>query len=222
MQNDTVKRRILVLVNTKSGLRWSFDQMRRAVDAAFDTPGTDLCYQFSHSAEDGITKVRRAIEKNMDIVLVVGGDGTISTIGCELIGSGIALGAIPAGSGNGFARHFGIPLSAEKAVNALAHGSIVDIDVGTVDGTPFLVTFSMAWEAAITESFARSPVRGILPYIFAGMQELFDYVPQDLEVVLDGKEVHHFKAPMLCTIANLSQYGGGAQIAPNASANDGQ
>ncbi len=221
MQNSTVERRILVLVNPKSGLRSSFDQMRRAVDVAFDTPGTDLCYQFSQSAEDGVLKVRRAIENKVDIVLVVGGDGTVSTIGRELIGSGVALGAIPAGSGNGFARHFDIPLAVEKAVNALAQGSIMDIDVGVVDGVPFLVTFSMAWEAAITEAFEKSPVRGFLPYIFAGMQEFFEYEPQDLEVVLDGQEVQFFKAPMLCTVANLSQYGGGAQIAPHARANDG-
>jgi diacylglycerol kinase (ATP) len=215
-----VRRRVLVLVNPKSGLRSSFDSMRRAIDNAFDTAGTDLSYQFSQSAEDGIAKARRAIDKNIDIVLAVGGDGTISTIGRELIGSSIALGAIPTGSGNGFARHFGIPMSPEKAVDALASGSTMDIDVGAADDTPFLVTCSMAWEAAITESFAKSPVRGILPYVFAGMHEFFDYTPQDLEVVLDGGAPMRFKAPMICTVANLSQFGGGAKIAPNARAND--
>lgn len=217
---SNVDRRILVLVNPKSGLRSSFDHMRRAIDKAFERPGTDLVYQFSQNAEDGIAKARRAAERETDIILVVGGDGTISTIGRALIGSPVAMGVIPTGSGNGFARHFGIPLSAEKAVKALSTGSVIDIDVGAVDGLPFLVTCSMAWEAALTESFAKSPVRGILPYVFAGMQGLFEFEPQDLTLILDGKNIHDFREPMVCTVANLSQYGGGARIAPNARADD--
>jgi diacylglycerol kinase (ATP) len=214
-------RRVLVLVNPRSGLRWSFDRLRRAIDANWDTDGRELYYQFCQGIEDAECKARRAVDTGADAIFVVGGDGTVNTIGRALIGTSVALGIVPAGSGNGFARHFGIPLSPERAVSALADASEVSIDVGIVNDMPFLVTCSMAWEAALTEAFSRSPVRGIVPYVFAGMQGLIEYTPQDLKVSLDGGDEMVIKRPMIFTVANLSQYGGGAKIAPAADAGDG-
>jgi diacylglycerol kinase (ATP) len=215
-------RRVLVLANPKSGLSWSFNQMRRAMDTWWDVPGTDLCYQFCQNPEDGLAKTRRAVERGTDIVLVVGGDGTVSTVGRALIGTDAALGMIPAGSGNGFARHFGIPLTPAHAARTLAQATVRQIDVGLADETPFLVTCSMAWDAAIARSFARSRIRGILPYAFAGVQGFFEYQPQDISVELDSVEQITFPSPVVFTVANLSQYGGGAKIAPRARPDDGR
>ena len=214
-------RRVLVLVNPKSGLFWSFEPIRRALDRYWDVPGVDLLYQFSQSAEDGTAKARRAAEQGTDTVLVVGGDGTISTVGRALIGTGVALGAVPAGSGNGFARHFGIPLAGDRAVRALASATVQTIDVGVIGESPFLVTCSMAWDAALVQYFEKMPGRGILPYVFAGVQGFFEYEPQEMQVVLDSGERLDFPDPLVFTIANLTQYGGGAKIAPQASPDDG-
>ncbi|MCE9614215.1 MAG: diacylglycerol kinase family lipid kinase [Lentisphaerae bacterium] len=214
-------KRVWILVNPRSGLRWSFDRMRKAVDRVWDVPGNEVSYQFCQSVDDGVAKAQRAVERGVDVMLVVGGDGTVNTIGRTLIGTDVALGIVPVGSGNGFARHFEIPLLPERAVEVLASATVKSIDVGVVGKRPFLVTCSMAWEAAIAESFARSPVRGFIPYLFAGVQEFLDYVPQDFTVILDGQRELSFRKPMLFTVANLSQYGGGAQIAPDARADDG-
>ena len=221
MMSADSTRRILVLANPRSGLRWSFTHFRRAMDAAWDLRGNEVSYQFSQSIDDGVTKVRRAVDNGVDIILVVGGDGTVNSIGRELIGTPVTLGIVPAGSGNGFARHFGTPLSPPRAVAALARGETRAIDVGVVGDAPFLVTCSMAWEAAIAEAFEKAPIRGILPYVFAGMQELFEYDPQDFKFTLDSRQTIELKRPLLFTIANLSQYGGGAKIAPQARADDG-
>ncbi len=129
-------------------------------------------------------------------------------VGRELIGTPVTLGIIPTGNGNGFARHFATPLSPPRAVAALALGETRAIGVGVVGEAPFLVTCSMAWEAAIADAFEKAPIRGILPYVFAGMQELFEYDPQDFKVTLDSHKTIELKKPLLFTIANLSQYGG--------------
>lgn len=215
------EKRVCVLVNPRSGPRWSFDRMRKALDREWDQPGTELTYQFCQSAEDGIAKAQRAVDRHADVILVAGGDGTVNTIGRTLIGTDVALGIIPVGSGNGFARHFEIPLQPDKAVLALAGATVQAIDVGVAAGHPFLVTCSMAWEAALAQSFARTALRGVLPYVFAGVQELIGYVPQDFAVTLDGHRKVSIGLPMLFTVANLSQYGGGAKIAPEARADDG-
>lgn len=214
-------RQIRVIVNPKSGLRWSFDAMRKALDDAWDISGNEVSYQFCKSGDDGFIKARRAVEAGVDTILVAGGDGTINTVGRALIGTDVALGVIPAGSGNGFARHFGIPLVPAKAVAALAHATVKKIDVGVVNDRPFFVTCSMAWDASIAKGFAQSRMRGVLPYIFAGVNEYLDYQPQDMAVDIGMQETIQFKRALVFTIANMTQFGGGAKIAPQAQPDDG-
>ena len=153
--------------------------------------------------------------------MVAGGDGTINSVGECLVGSDVALGVIPLGSGNGFARHFGIPLNPAQAVAALSDSEKISIDVGFVGEHPFLVSCSMAWDAAIVRTFDKSPVRGVIPYIFSGVIELFDYKPQATAIDVDGNEIITMERPMIITCANLSQYGGGAVISPDVRADDG-
>jgi diacylglycerol kinase family enzyme len=125
------------------------------------------------------------------------------------------------GSGNGFARHFGIPLKPDEAARALARGRTRRIDVGTCNTRPFLVSCSMAWDATIVRTFDKSPVRGIVPYLFAGVYELFGYRPQEVTLRLDGGETLAVPDPLVLTVANLTQYGGGAVISPKAEPDDG-
>ncbi len=216
-------RRVRVLINPKSGTGQSFRVLREAMDRFWEGPETFVSYQFMQGPADGVRKARMAVEDGTDTVLVVGGDGTVSTVGRVLVGHDTALGVIPAGSGNGFARHFELDLRIGKAVEQLAKGKAQRIDVGVVNGMPFFVTCSMAWDAAIVRTFEKYPVRGIVPYVFAGVQEFFEYKYQDMQVVFDDDgEKLLLKKPFLLTVANLTQFGGGAVIAPHAKEDDGQ
>lgn len=215
-------RKIRLLINSRSGVGQSFRHLRTAMDRYLEKEDTDVSYQFTQSKEDGIAKAQRAVDEGVDTVLVVGGDGTVSTIGRVLIHTDTKLGVIPAGSGNGFARHFGIPLQPAKAVAQLAQGESLEIDVGVLNDVPFLVTCSMAWDAAIVRTFEKFPFRGILPYVFAGVQEFFDYERQDMLVRFADGESRSLERPVILTIANLTQFGGGAVIAPNAKPDDGE
>ncbi|MDF3127715.1 diacylglycerol kinase family lipid kinase [Kiritimatiellaeota bacterium B1221] len=214
-------KRILVLINPNSGLGHSFRVLLDTFQEVWDSEEQIVWYQLSKSKEDSERKVAHAIQLGIDLIIVVGGDGMINSIGRLLMDTGVTMGVIPTGSGNGFARHFGIPLNPEKAIHSLAGGEVMDIDVGTANGRPFFVTCSLAWDAAIVKSFEKSPVRGILPYIFAATYELFEYNPEVFNIQLDAQPATRVQQPMLFTIANLTQYGGGALIAPQATADDG-
>ena len=148
-------RQVRVLINPRAGQGVSFDHLRAVMDRAWDRPGIDLTYQFSHSIADGKRKTRRAVAQGVDTILAVGGDGMVNSIGGELVGKPVAFGVVPVGSGNGFARHFGIPLNPEKAVTALFESERCAIDVGTANGSPFFVTCSMAWDATVASGFCR-------------------------------------------------------------------
>ena len=218
----TAGNKVRILINPNSGMGFALDRIHEALIEHWDRPGNDLSIQFSTSKEDGQAKARRAVEDGVGRLLVIGGDGMVNTIGSVLIGTDTALGVIPAGSGNGFARHFDIPLDLVKATVALASATVQRIDVGYADGRPFFVTCSLAWDAALVNIFEKSPVRGVLPYIFAGVYQFFDYTPQPFTLCVDDGEKFTIDDPQVCTVANLSQYGGGAQIAPGAKADDGQ
>jgi diacylglycerol kinase (ATP) len=214
--------KVRILINPNSGLGGALDRIREALIEYWDKPGAELAIQFSLSKEDGQAKARRAVEEGVKKLLVVGGDGMVNSIGSVLIDTDTALGVIPAGSGNGFARHFDTPLDIAKATVALASAKTQKIDVGFADGQPFFVTCSLAWDAALVDAFEKSPVRGVLPYVFAGVYKFFDYHPEAFSLLLDDKEKIIIEDPLVCTIANLTQFGGGAQIAPNAEADDGK
>ena len=214
-------RRVRVLVNPKSGLGTSFDSFWGLIEDQFGRQGADVSYQFSNDVGDGRRKAERAVREGVESILVAGGDGMVNSIGGVLVGTPVALGVLPTGSGNGFARHFGIPLGLAEAVPALAGARRHAIDVGTANGRPFFVTCSLAWDAAIAQRFEAFPFRGIAPYVFAAAAELITYEDEPIHASLDGAPAQIFPNPILFTVANLTQYGGGAQIAPKARADDG-
>lgn len=215
------KKKVRVLINPGSGVGSPIERICKALVKHWEKPDIDLSIQFSTSKEDGQEKTRKAIEENVETLLIAGGDGVVNSIGSELIGTDVALGVIPAGSGNGFARHFDIPMDLEKAVESLASAHREKIDVGYADDRPFFVTCSLAWDAALVKHFEKSPVRGVLPYVFAAVCEFFEYQPQPFTIEFDNGKTIEIEDPLLCTAANLTQYGGGAQIAPGAEAADG-
>lgn len=218
---NSTRKKIRVLINPKSGLGVSLRVLLQTFSDVWDRDGRDVTYQLTKSAADGRAKARRALEEEMDTVIVVGGDGVINSIGAELLDSPVSLGVVPTGSGNGFARHFGIHLNPGKAIRQLVHAQSEAIDVGLANGRPFFVTCSMAWDAALVKTFEKSPVRGILPYVFAAAYELFDYKSEQFRVSINNGPETVFDHPMLFTVANLTQFGGGARIAPEAKADDG-
>ncbi|HEX05143.1 MAG TPA: hypothetical protein ENH10_08335, partial [Bacteroidetes bacterium] len=215
-------RNVLALFNKHSGTGFRSSELFKSLRSSWDnSPEINLAYQESKSIEDGRFKVRQAIASGVDTIIVVGGDGMVNSIGSQLVGTDVKLTVLPAGSGNGFAHHFDIPTQMEKAAKALRHGRLIKVDVGYINDHPFFVTTSLAWDADLVDGFEKSPMRGVAPYIFAGIYKYFTYEPQKYTLIVDGKE-KVIERPLLLTIANLSEYGGGAKIAPNAHADDGQ
>ena len=214
-------RRVLALISPRLQRRGAGSPVQRALERHWGGPRVRLTCLPSLNAADGQEKARRAMDEGVDTILVVGGDGMVNSIGSVLIGSSVALGVVPAGSGNGFARHFDIPLNPVRATEVLRSGKRRAIDVGTVNGIPFFVTCGMAWDAALVRSFEKFPMRGVLPYVLAAASEYFTYRPQLIEAILDGRRRVTFSRPVIFTVANLTQYGGGALIAPSACPDDG-
>ena len=151
-----------------------------------------------------------AVADGTDVVVAVGGDGTVNEVARSLVHSRTALGIIPCGSGNGLARHLYIPMNPEGAMQVLADCQIKSLDYGIINGTPFFCTCGVGFDAFVSSKFAKSGRRGLLTYIENTLKEGLKYQPDTYEMEIDG-EKKQFKA-FLIACANASQYGNDALI----------
>ena len=156
-----------------------------------------------------------------EIPVVMSGDGLIGQIGGALAGGELPLGVIPGGRGNDFARVVGIPTEIRAAVDLIAAGTTRTIDVGVVNGRPFLFIASCGFdsEANRIANEARF-VRGNLVYLYAALRALAQWKPAHFEVVLDGE--HREFTGYGIAAANSKAYGGGMFVAPDAELDDGR
>ncbi len=160
-----------------------------------------------------------AAENNIDIVVAVGGDGTINEVGRSLIHTNTALAIIPSGSGNGLARHLQIPMDPCKAIDIINEGVEDVIDYGKINEYNFFCTCGVGFDAFVSLKFANAGKRGLLTYLEKTLQEGLNYKPETYEIsTADG--VYKYKA-FLIACGNASQYGNNAYIAPHATLTDG-
>lgn len=162
---------------------------------------------------------RQYAAQNYDAVIAVGGDGTVNEVGRGLIGTNTALGIIPCGSGNGLARHLGIPMDPFKAVKWLDKSIFSEIDYGMIDNHPFFCTCGVGFDAKVTDTFSKAGTRGVLTYMESILREIATYKDKTYKLSFDNSS-ETFDC-FIVTCANADQWGNNAFIAPTASMQDG-
>jgi len=172
--------------------------------------------EYAGHAKEIATELSQA--GNTEIV-AVGGDGTINEVVNGIADSGAVLGIIPSGSGNGLARHLGIPMRAKKAIELIKLGFTQNIDLMKINGEYSANVSGVGFDALVAHKFQDSKTRGLLTYAQISMQEFFKYQPENYELNIDGKT--YTKEAFLISFANSSQFGNNAFIAPKASLTDG-
>lgn len=212
------KKEIVFIVNPISGTH-SKEFILHQIEKRLDHSLYNYTIRKTEYAGHAIEIARQAAEEKKDIVVAIGGDGTINEIGRSLIHTDTAMGIIPCGSGNGLARHLHIPLEARGAIDVLNQGYIKTIDYGTIDSRPFFCTCGVGFDAFVSLKFADSGKRGLLTYLENTLHESLTYRPETYEIENSSGTVR-YKA-FLIACANASQYGNNAYIAPQASLTDG-
>lgn len=205
----------LFLVNERSGARRKFDVaevIRRAVECSYEIVPC-------RAKEELPSIIDRAEREGFDVVYAVGGDGTVHETAKHLVGRAPALGILPIGSGNGFARHLGLPMDPAKAIRSCRAGTIVTVDTAEVNGTPFVGVMGVGLDAAIAHRFASSKIRGLKTYIAHGFAAFVQFRAEEYEIVTDSERLH--TRALVVVVANSGQYGNNAHIAPLASVRDG-
>ncbi len=212
------KAKIVFIFNPHSGTQ-SKDGIVKVIELRLDTAKFDYEVRFTERAGHAVELAHGCVADAVDIVVAVGGDGTVNEVARALVHTGTALGIIPCGSGNGLARHLRIPTSPAKAVELINRCNIEALDYGVVNGLPFFCTCGMGFDAFISLKFAGAGRRGPITYAENVLREGLKYKPETYEVE-DDTGARKYKA-FLIACANASQYGNNAYIAPNATMTDG-
>ncbi len=162
---------------------------------------------------------RHYADLGFSAVVAVGGDGTVNEVASGIRDTQTALGVVPIGSGNGFARHLGTPLRVANAIETINNATPMQCDYGMANDRPFFVTCGSGFDATISEQFQRAGSRGFRTYLEEIVKLLFTYKPEHYRVVVDGVDLDG--TAFLLTVANCNQWGNAAVIAPKASIQDG-
>lgn len=214
----TTKKNITFIVNPISGtqgkkaiVRWIEERIDRSVYEP-----TLVKTQYAGHAEK---IAAQAAANGADVVVAIGGDGTINEVGRALIHTSTAMGIIPCGSGNGLARHLQIPMDPKGAIDLINQGYTACIDYGKINDLPFFCTCGVGFDAFVSLKFADSGKRGLLTYLENTLHESLRYKPETYEI--ENEEGTVRTKAFLIACGNASQYGNNAYIAPQASLTDG-
>ena len=184
-------RAIIVIVNAGSG-SGNDDAIAEQLRAHFESAGAPAEINLVHGGTELSARIDASIALHPDVIVAGGGDGTVSSVAARLVGSDIALGVLPLGTLNHFARDLGIPLDLEQAVGQIVTGRPTPVDVGEVNGRVFINNSSLGLYPDIVRDRERQQKRlgrGKWPALaWATLAALRRYSFMSVRLAVDGQE----------------------------------
>lgn len=216
--------KIVFIVNPISGTK-SKQHILDLIPTYFD--GTEYEVEIKRTERAGHAQelAKQAADEGALAAVAVGGDGTVNEVARGIVHTQTALGIIPCGSGNGLARHLGIPMKPEGALETLRKMDIQECDYGKINGHPFFCTAGVGFDAEVSDTFAKAGKRGLITYLKTtiGVGLKYKGDEYEIEVENDGKkETLSTNRYWLITAGNAAQYGNDFYITPKASVCDGK
>ncbi len=216
-------RRIRILLNPNSGAKGGIPTNRATeeeIRAVLARHGLDDELVVTASEDAAIAATREAVEQHYDAVVAAGGDGTVGTVACQLLGTQTALGLLPLGSVMNVARMLGIPRELDAAAEIIAGASARAIDVGEAKGQIFLEGGSAGLNAAVfREAQQADGEGGRVLALWATLRELVRYQPPRMVIQLDDRILT--TRALAISIANGPYAGLGFTVSPGALLDDG-
>jgi diacylglycerol kinase (ATP) len=218
MEDNQVKKKIVFIINPISGIGKQ-KNIAGMISAHLDASVYDFDIRTTTGPGDATALAAGAVAAGVDVVVAVGGDGTVNEIGQALIGHPTALGIIPTGSGNGLAHHLKIPFKFDKAIEVINRWHTRKIDTATINGQIFLSIAGVGYDAYVAKKFADAPKRGFFTYFRIVSNEYPLYKPKRYVLEVDGKILR--RKALAITFANSNQFGNNTSISPNSKLDDG-
>jgi len=212
------KSNILFIINPISGGKQK-KNIPALIDTHLDKTRFNANFRFTEYVGHASEIAAEASSKNFDVVVAVGGDGTINEVAAKVMEQGKILGILPFGSGNGLSRFLKIPMNTVKAIQVINDYKVMKMDTATFNGKRYFNMAGMGFDAHISSIFAGNKKRGLSGYVKTGLKEMLNYKPATYTITVDGQT--YTRKAFVVSIANSSQYGNNTYISPQASVQDG-
>ena len=214
-----MKKLIRFIVNPISGTK-SKSNLAKEVSDALDSNLFDHEVVFTEAPRHAIELTTQAVADHVDIVVAVGGDGTVNEVASALVHTDTRLAVVPYGSGNGFAMHLGLGRNPQKAITFLNDTKELLIDSCKVNDHFYVNLAGVGFDARVAYELKNSKTRGFQAYFKNSVEQGIKYKNQVYRVQYDNEEIVEGKF-LSITIANASMFGYNFTIAPNADLSDG-
>lgn len=209
--------KLLFIINKFSGTGYQ-PTLEGMILTTCQNSNIECTIEFTKGAGHATELAQEGAKNGHNIVVAVGGDGTVNEVAQGLVYSSASMGILPKGSGNGLARHLGISMNLQKALHQLLNGTRISIDSFMLNNRLSINVSGIGFDGHIANLFSSGVRRGLFGYIKLIMQEYFTFSEFDVELTLDGQVTH--QKNFILAIANSSQYGNNARVAPHASVSD--
>jgi diacylglycerol kinase (ATP) len=214
--------RALIIANPLAGQQSAERVVREHVRPALQRYGINADIAVTMAEEAGIIQAQAAVAAGVQMIIAVGGDGTVEAIAQSILGTPLALGIVPLGTQNNLAQSLHIPLDLDRACAVIGRGEQRQIDIGMINGHPFLEMVSVGLESPLLTLGEASRHQGCFQVIGAMLAawQIVQRAPfHRVTIDLDGKE-HQVRTRQI-TICNTPRYGPGLLVAPDATLDDG-
>lgn len=208
-----MKKKILFIINPRAGTDRN-KSLQKDINRYLNKDLFESKIVYTEHAGHAISLTRSAVKNDFNIVVAVGGDGSVNEVVKGLYGSKTMLAIIPKGSGNGLARSLKIPLKPQKAIRLINQMKICEIDVGKVDENIFVSTVGVGFDALVTYKFQDHPKRGFFSYIFIILKNIWSYKSKNWKFKIEGNEMN--STSFMLNIANSNQLGYGFRLHPHS------
>ncbi|MBN1251939.1 MAG: YegS/Rv2252/BmrU family lipid kinase, partial [Bacteroidales bacterium] len=212
-------KKVLFIINPIAGSEKNIQNLEKLIKKNIDKNKFELIIEYTKYALHATEIAKQAVENKIEIVVAVGGDGTVNEISKSLNNTDTSLAIIPKGSGNGLARSLGISMNTKKAVKLINSFNISEIDTIKINDSAFVNVAGIGFDAHISHLFADFGKRGFFSYLKLVFKEFFSYKSAEYFVKTENQELK--VNAFLISLANSSQFGNEAHIAPLAKVNDG-
>jgi YegS/Rv2252/BmrU family lipid kinase len=212
--------RLLVVVNPISGWRFMRRVVLPIILSDYEKKGVECTTRQTRYVGHAARIVEREAAAH-DVVVVVGGDGTIAEVVRGMDGCPRPLAIIPCGTANVLALELGIPLNPFLAAQVVLTGRKRLIDVGRINDRPFLLMVSAGIDAFVVHNLNHSIKRylGKMAYVLTGMASLFSYRARRVRVTIESGNIQD--RGYFAIVANSRRYGGRFSVEPEAAIDDG-
>lgn len=212
--------KILFIVNPVSGTRSRRRHVLPTIESFIKKGSSRSRISITEHSGHARVLAMAARGEGFQLLVAAGGDGTINEVATAARATNLPLAIIPCGSGDGLARHLGIPRRIEDALALITSGREMAIDAGSANGKLFVNVMGIGFDAELARRFNALQRRGLAAYAWTGTIGYLRYRP-DTYHLANGSH-HASTRAMMIAVANASQYGNNAFIAPSASVNDGK